>query len=149
MTAIVLPLISAKERTFDVRKTILPVASTTMARAKSASLRPAVETVFVEMLADASARYDKPDVFNTDPGAPFTGQAFTGQAFTGQAFTGQACRQRHCDQHGRHRTTGLPPAKYDGCRILRAGGSIRRHANILSIEMLIRSCKMLPAVALW
>ncbi len=32
----------------------------------------------VETLQDALARYGKPDIFNTDQGSQFTGQAFTG-----------------------------------------------------------------------
>ena len=35
-------------------------------------------TFCVETLADALARYGKPDVFNTDQGSQFTGAAFTG-----------------------------------------------------------------------
>jgi putative transposase len=38
-----------------------------------------METVFcVETLQDALARHGKPDIFNTDQGSQFTGQAFTG-----------------------------------------------------------------------
>jgi putative transposase len=35
-------------------------------------------TFCVETLADALARYGKPDVFNTDQGSQFTGAAFAG-----------------------------------------------------------------------
>ena len=48
----------------------------------------------VETLEDALARHGKPDIFNTDQGSQFTGQAFTGAAY----------RQQHCDQHGRQRS---------------------------------------------
>ncbi|MCP2223670.1 transposase InsO family protein [Bradyrhizobium elkanii] len=48
-------------------------------------------TFCVETLQDALARHGKPDVFNTDQGSQFTGQA----------LYRRARRQRHCDQHGR------------------------------------------------
>ncbi len=37
----------------------------------------------VEALEAALARYDKPDIFNTDQGSQFTGAVFTGTVFTG------------------------------------------------------------------
>ena len=43
-------------------------------------------TFCVEALTEALARYGKPDVFNTDRGSQFTGQAFTG-ALVGHGIT--------------------------------------------------------------
>ena len=46
-----------------------------------------MEAMFcVEALTEALARYGKPDVFNTDQGSQFTGQAFTG-ALVGHGIT--------------------------------------------------------------
>src|SRR5258705_5827906 len=90
----------------------------------------------VETLQDAMARHRKPEIFNTDQGSQFTGQAFTGchgsqrQAGDLQHRPGlavhrsglhrRACRQRHRDQHGRQ-----------GCL---AGQRVRRTAIWRSVK---------------
>jgi putative transposase len=57
----------------------------------------------VETLEDALARHGKPDIFNTDQGSQFTGQAFTGVlAYNGIAISmdGYNSRRPHSSLDG-------------------------------------------------
>ena len=60
----------------------------------------------VETLEDALARHGKPDIFNTDQGSQFTGQAFTGVL----ADNGIAISMRSASTTERWRTVERPIA---------------------------------------